>query len=113
VKIEGAFKVMWVVLLASVSAFSAAQPAISLLPQSRQPQISEKTKDLFRERWAGDAARVSSSDLFIDTGQARSEVMPVTGKAAASAASAPSENRANQKAYVDQVMQVLQNGGGM
>jgi hypothetical protein len=109
-KIQKLFPMAWIALLLSVSAVGVAQPAVSVLPQPKQPQISEQSKDLFRQRWAEDSARATSS---VDGAAAhyRSETISATAKVSVSAANPPAENRTNQKAYVDQVMQSLQSNG--
>jgi hypothetical protein len=65
---------------------------------------------LFRQRWADDSARAVSS-IDSTAAQGHAEIISATAKAGISAANPPAENRTNQKAYVDQVMQSLQSNG--
>jgi len=97
-------------LLMTANVIAIAQPAVTPLPQSIQPQISEQTKALFKQRWAdGPAAATASNSAAIKT-QTAEAVVPATAKASASAANPPSDNRVNQQAYLDQITQSLKSG---
>jgi len=98
-------------LLSVVSLTAVSQPPVSSLPQSVQPKISEQTKALFRQRWADDAATAANSSATNTAGVA-TQVVPATARPSASAANPPSDNRANQQAYIDQVSQALKSGKG-
>jgi hypothetical protein len=94
-------------LLIALNNAAIAQPAVTPLPQSTQPQISEQTKALFRQRWADGPAAAAANNSATSTTQTAAQFVPATAKPNAAAANPPSENRANQQAYLDKINQAM------
>jgi hypothetical protein len=114
------------VLLIALNNVAIAQPAVTPLPQANQPQISEQTKALFRQRWADGAAAAANNSVSTTSAQTAQPggvsatvsnpvtvvqtappFVPATATASPSAANAPLENRANQQAFIDKINQAM------